>query len=78
VGRAEVAGDIDTLAGLATDDFRLVGPFGFVLDKTQWLDRYRSGDFITTELSWHDIETCQHGDTVVRPATWRGPLCSLR
>jgi hypothetical protein len=69
VGRAEVAGDIDTLAGLATDDFRLVGPFGFVLDKTQWLDRYRSGDFITTELSWHDIETRQHGDCAVTVGT---------
>jgi hypothetical protein len=38
---AELAADIDTLDPLVTDDFRLVGPFGFVLDKQQWLDRYR-------------------------------------
>jgi ketosteroid isomerase-like protein len=67
--RAEVAGDTDTLASLVTDDFRLVGPFGFVLDKTQWLDRYRSGDFITNELSWHDIETRHYGDAVVTTGT---------
>jgi ketosteroid isomerase-like protein len=67
--RAEVAGDVDTLAGLVTHDFRLVGPFGFVLDKGQWLDRYRSGDFVTTELSWHDVETRRHGDAVVTIGT---------
>ena len=47
---AELAADVDTLDALVTDDFRLVGPFGFVLDKQQWLDRYRSGDFTTTTL----------------------------
>jgi hypothetical protein len=29
----------------------------------------RSGDFATAELSWHDIETRQYGDTVVTVAT---------
>jgi ketosteroid isomerase-like protein len=67
--RAETAGDVDTLAGLVTDDFRLVGPFGFVLDKIQWLDRYRSGDFVTTELSWHDVETRKYGETAVAIGT---------
>jgi ketosteroid isomerase-like protein len=51
---AELAADVDTLDALATDDFRLVGPFGFVLDKEQWLDRYRSGDFSTAALDWRD------------------------
>src|SRR5262245_41250484 len=67
--RAEEAGDVDTLAGVVTNDFRLVGPYGFVLDKTQWLDRYRFGDFVTTELSWHDVEIRIHGETVVAIGT---------
>src|SRR5258708_6959482 len=66
---AELAGDVDTLAGLVTDDFRLIGPFGFVLDKGQWLDRYRSGAFVTAELSWHDVHTRQHGDAVIAIGT---------
>jgi Domain of unknown function (DUF4440) len=53
---AELAGDTDTLESIVTDEFRLVGPFGFVLNKDQWLDRYRSGDFTTTELTWHDVD----------------------
>jgi ketosteroid isomerase-like protein len=66
---AELAADVDTLDALATDDFHLVGPFGFVLDKQQWLDRYRSGDFATTALTWHDVEAREYGDTVVTIGT---------
>ena len=40
---AEQRGDADALSALAVEDFTLVGPLGFVLDKQQWLDRYRSG-----------------------------------
>ncbi len=66
---AEIAADVDTLDTIVTDDFRLVGPFGFVLDKQQWLDRYRSGDFTTTALTWHDVDVREYGDTVVTIGT---------
>jgi ketosteroid isomerase-like protein len=66
---AELAADADALDTLAAEDFRLVGPFGFVLDKQQWLDRYRSGDFATTALSWHDVDVREYGDTVVTIGT---------
>lgn len=66
---AELAADVRTLDALATDDFHLVGPFGFVLDKEQWLDRYRSGDFATTALTWHDVEAREYGDSVVTIGT---------
>jgi ketosteroid isomerase-like protein len=66
---AEIAADIATLESIVTDDFRLVGPFGFVLDKDQWLDRYRSGDFQTTDLSWHDVEVRDYGETAVAIGT---------
>ena len=66
---AELAGDVETLDALAADDFRLVGPFGFILDKSEWLDRYRSGDFSTTAMTWHDVEVREYGDTVVTIGT---------
>ena len=66
---AEIAGDADTLGSIVTDDFRLVGPFGFVLDKDQWLDRYRSGDLTTTELTWHDVDIRDYDDTAVAIGT---------
>ena len=66
---AEVAGDVATLDAMATDDFRLVGPYGFVLDKEQWLDRYRTGTFTTTALSWHDVDTRRFGDAVLTIGT---------
>ena len=63
--KAEVDGDVTTLDGLAVADFTLVGPFGFVLDKKQWLDRYRSGDLVTSELDWHDLQVREVGDTTL-------------
>jgi ketosteroid isomerase-like protein len=62
---AEERGDVDTLDAIATDDFRLVGPFGFVLDKQQWLDRYRSGDLVTEHLEWTDTDVRLHGDVAI-------------
>lgn len=66
---AEIAGDTDTLATMITDDFRLVGPYGFVLDRDQWLNRYRTGDFVTQTMTWHDVDIRQYGDTVVTIGT---------
>jgi ketosteroid isomerase-like protein len=66
---AELAADVDALDALATDDFRVVGPFGFVLDKEQWLDRYRSGDFSTAALAWRDVDVREYGDSAVAIGT---------
>lgn len=66
---AEVAGDTDALAAMVTDDFKLVGPYGFILDRDQWLDRYRSGDFTTTALTWHDVDVRDYGDAAVAIGT---------
>lgn len=62
---AEEAGDADTLAGMAVDDFLLVGPLGFMLDKQQWLERYRKGDLVTSALRWGDTKTRVFGDTAI-------------
>lgn len=62
---AEQRGDTDTLAALTTEDFMLIGPVGFVLNKQQWLDRYRLGDLVTKSLDWHDTEVRHYGDCAV-------------
>jgi ketosteroid isomerase-like protein len=62
---AEMKGDVKTLDSLATADFTLVGPLGFVLKKEQWLDRYRSGTFVTKSLKWADVEVRDYGDAAV-------------
>lgn len=62
---AEQTGDVGRLDALADDGFRLVGPFGFVLDKTQWLERYRSRDLVTTQLTWDEVSVADHGDVAI-------------
>jgi ketosteroid isomerase-like protein len=54
---AEMKADVDALDALSTDDFTLVGPVGFVLNKQQWLDRYRESDLVTRSLSLEDPVT---------------------
>jgi ketosteroid isomerase-like protein len=62
---AEVRADTGTLEAISTSDFMLVGPLGFVLDKRQWLERYRSGDLVTDSLSFEDPAIRVHGDAAV-------------
>ena len=64
--RAEIDGDTTTLDALATDDFTLVGPVGFVLDKGQWLERYRGGGMRATALAFEDPVTRVYGDSAIR------------
>jgi hypothetical protein len=64
--RAEIDGDTATLDALATDDFTLVGPVGFVLDKNQWLERYRGGGLRTTALTFEDAVTRVYSDAAIR------------
>jgi ketosteroid isomerase-like protein len=66
---AELAADLDVLDAVTCPSFRLVGPAGFVLDKEQWLERYRSGQLTTTRLSLEDPQTHRHGDAAITIAT---------
>jgi ketosteroid isomerase-like protein len=62
---AEQAADVAVLDELTTDDLTVVRPTGFVLDKQQWLDRYRTGAVVTRSLSWDDVTVRDYGDTAV-------------
>ncbi len=63
--QAEQRGDAATLDALSTDDFTLIGPLGFVLDKQQWLDRYRGGSLVTRSLNWDELSVRDYGGTTV-------------
>jgi ketosteroid isomerase-like protein len=62
---AELAGDTSAMDSLAHNDFLLVGPLGFILDKAQWLERYSSGAFVTSALDWRDSTVRVFGDCAV-------------
>jgi hypothetical protein len=63
--QAEMEADTGTLDAISTSDFMLVGPLGFVLDKQQWLERYRSGDLVTGSLSLEDPATRVYDEAAV-------------
>jgi ketosteroid isomerase-like protein len=62
---AERRGDVAALDAITADDFTLVGPAGFALDKQQWLDRYRTGALVTRSLNWDEIEVRDYGAAAV-------------
>jgi ketosteroid isomerase-like protein len=63
--QAERNADTDALDDLAAAGFRLVGPFGFVLDKAQWLARYQTGALHTSSLVWDEVGVREYGETAV-------------
>src|SRR5881227_3534436 len=62
---AEQRGDAAELDALAAEDFTLVGPLGFVLNRQQWVDRYRTGDLVTRSLVWDEVTVHDHGHVAV-------------
>ena len=76
--RAEQDADTAALSEIAAADFALVGPFGFVLDKAQWLERYTTGGLKTSSLVWDEVQVRDFGQTAIaigrqtQQATYRG------
>lgn len=62
---AEQRHDADALDPLLTEDCTLVGPLGFVLDKAQMLDRFRSGALVYRSLEWAEDAVRAYGDAAV-------------
>jgi uncharacterized protein (TIGR02246 family) len=52
--QAEAGNDASALEPLLTGDFTAVGPRGFVLDREQWLERYRSRALRNTTFAVHE------------------------
>ena len=67
---AESSGDAGILADLVTEDFRVVGPVGFILDRQQYLGRY-GGGFAPESVAWEDVDVRDYGNAAVTIATVR-------
>jgi ketosteroid isomerase-like protein len=63
--QAELASDVTALNALLTDDFLCVGPFGFVIDKQQYVGSRQSGDLKHTAFTWDDVRVRSYGDAVI-------------
>jgi hypothetical protein len=66
---AELAGDPAALEELLADDFQLVGPLGFVLDKPQWIAQYRAGNLDYSRLAIEPLSTRTYGNVTIVVAT---------
>jgi hypothetical protein len=66
---AELAGDAATLDELLADDFQLVGPLGFVLDKPQWIAQYRARNLDYSRLAIEPLSTRTYGGVTIVVAT---------
>jgi ketosteroid isomerase-like protein len=60
---AERSGDRAALESLLDDDFRAVGPAGFVLDKSEWIGRHEDAQY--ESLSWENVDVRRFGDIAV-------------
>jgi ketosteroid isomerase-like protein len=58
--QAQRLSDIDDLSELLTDDFKLVGPLGFVVPKQDWLEQFRTGMLQIQSLEWDEIDIRTH------------------
>jgi ketosteroid isomerase-like protein len=62
---AELNGDTRTLGRLLTDDFIGIGPFGFMLTKEQWLDRYRPDGLRNNTFALDETRVRTYGDAAI-------------
>jgi hypothetical protein len=62
---AEREGDPDKLEKLLASDFTAIGPLGFILPRTAWLDRHRQGDLAYQAFGLEEIKTRLVGEAAV-------------
>jgi ketosteroid isomerase-like protein len=74
---AEQDNDAERLDGYLSDGFVGVGPLGFVLDRDQWLGRFRGG-LANRAFAVADAQVHDHGDAAIlvgvldQQTTWQG------
>ena len=68
---AQARPDVEALASLLSEDFKLVGPLGFVVGKSQWLEQFRSGALQISALDWDELDVRTYDDPHVSIAIGR-------
>jgi ketosteroid isomerase-like protein len=66
---AERRGDAQALGILLADDFVLVGPLGFTLDRQQYLGSRLSGDLRHESFAWENVRIRLYGQAAVAVGT---------
>ena len=74
--RAELDGDTVALRGLIAEDFRSIGPKGYIMDKEAWIARHEHFTYQALDVEELDVRTYD-GCAIVRNvqrnrATWQG------
>jgi ketosteroid isomerase-like protein len=67
---AEREGDAETTDRLLTDDFVGIGPVGFQLPKTAWIQRQTDGALHYDQLDLDEVTTREYRDCAVTTARW--------
>ncbi len=62
---AERSMDSGKLEQLVDGDFSLIGPRGFVLNREQWVNRYRTGDLKNESFEWNVENVKDYGCTAI-------------
>ncbi len=58
---AQERSDVEALGSLLTDDFKLVGPLGYVVPRQLWLEQFSSGALQISALKWDEVDVRTHG-----------------
>ncbi len=62
---AETGRDVETLDRQLAPDFTGIGPLGFTLTKTNWLDRHATGALTYNTFRLEELHLRAYGDTAV-------------
>lgn len=67
---SEKANDAHPMADLLAEDFRFIGPAGFVLTGEQFVARFDGGNLKTTSFDLTGVDIREHGNAAVATGVW--------
>lgn len=66
----EQANDAHPMASFLTNDFRFIGPAGFVITSEQFLGRFDNGQLKTTSFALTNTDIREHDNVAVAIGVW--------
>ena len=70
LAESERANDAHQMAGVLAQDFRFIGPAGFVLNGEQFVARFDGGNLKTTSFDLTGVDIREHGNPAVATGVW--------